>query len=1102
MTIRVALRHLTHYRFDRTVAIGPHSLRLRPAVHTRTPIESYTLRIEPEEHFLNWHQDPFGNYVGRAVFPEPARELRFEVEVIARLVIINPFDFFIEEYAEQFPFEYAAELRRDLSPYLEIREKGPLLREWLAGVDRSPRRTVNFLVELNQRLSREISYTVRMEPGVQTCEQTLQKGSGSCRDTGWMLVQVLRHMGMAARFVSGYLVQLAPDIKSIEGPSGPSEDFTDLHAWAEVFLPGAGWVGLDPTSGLMAGEGHIPLACTPDPSSAAPVNGATDICEVEFHHENRVSRIFEDPRTTKPYSEADWAAATRLGDEIERRLQADDVRLTMGGEPTFVGIDDCDAAEWNTRADGRRKRARAEDLLVRMQADFAPGGVVHHGQGKWYPGEPLPRWALACYWRADGEPVWKNPALLAREDQPVAPPVSRSGDFCQQLAEELALPAGCVHPAYEDSIYFSWQEGRLPVDLDIHEADLGKSLERQKLRQLLDEKLLGKPVAHVLPLAWDPQANAFTTSRWQLRREHLYLVPGASPAGFRLPLDTLEDAPGTADLHPQERSLWESRPALAPHPDRPAPGVLADETVRIALCIEVRQEQLRIFLPPFTDLEHYLTVVAAIERTAEALETPVMIEGYEPPSDWRLRKFALTPDPGVLEVNIHPATHWQELVTNTERLYASAREARLTTEKFLLDGRQTGTGGGNHVTIGGPTPADSPILRRPQLLQSLITFWQHHPGLSYVFSGLFIGPTSQAPRVDEARIEQLYELELAFSHLPEDGTVRPWLVDRILRNLLTDLTGNTHRSEFCIDKLYSPDSASGRQGLLEFRAFEMPPHPRMSLVQMLLLRALISIFWRKPYQAPLVRWGSELHDRFLLPHYAWRDLEDVVSFIRSHGLDFRASWLKPFHEFRFPVYGRLQAGDMELELRTAIEPWNVLGEEATAQGTSRFVDSSVERLQVVVRGMTDGRHVITCNGRRLPMRATGENGVYVCGVRFQAWQPPSSLHPTIPSQSPLVFDLFDTWNGRAVAGCTYHVSHPGGRSYETLPVNAWEAEGRRINRFFEQGHTPGVLHAPAPPPSGGSFEAHGSRAPVLTPEDPPEDPEHTCTFDLRRGSLT
>ncbi len=1100
MTIRVALHHLTRYRFDRSVSISPHTLRLRPAVHTRTPIESYSLRIKPEQHFLNWHQDPFGNHVARAVFPEPARLLEFEVEVIARLVIINPFDFFIEEYAEELPFSYPAEMRRDLAPYLEVREQGPLLKDWLASVDRAPTNTVDFLVALNQRLNREIAYTVRMEPGVQTCEQTLGKAIGSCRDSGWLLVQILRHLGLAARFVSGYLVQLAPDMKSIEGPSGPAADFTDLHAWAEVFLPGAGWVGLDPTSGLMAGEGHIPLSCTPDPASAAPVTGATDVCEVEFHHENRVSRIFEDPRTTRPYSEADWQAAMRLGDEVEARLQADDVRLTMGGEPTFVGIDECDAAEWNTRADGHRKRARAEDLLVRMQAGFAPGGVVHHGQGKWYPGEPLPRWALTCYWRTDGMPVWRDPALLARDDQPESPPVARSGEFCERLATELALPDGCVHPAYEDSTYFAWQEGRLPVDLDIREDDLGKSLERQKLRQLLDGQMLGAPVAHVLPLAWDFRAGAFATCRWQFRRDHLYLIPGASPAGFRLPLDTLADTPRTGELQPQEQSLWETRGPLAPAADRPAPGVLSDATIRLSLCVEVRDGHLRVFLPPFTHLAHYLAVIAAIERTAQALSLPVMIEGYEPPTDWRLRKFALTPDPGVLEVNIHPAANWQELVKNTELLYTEAREARLTTEKFLLDGRQTGTGGGNHVTIGGPTPADSPILRRPSLLQSLITFWQHHPGLSYVFSGLFIGPTSQAPRVDEARMEQLYELELAFSHLPQGDAGQPWLVDRILRNLLTDITGNTHRSEFCIDKLYSPDSASGRQGLLEFRAFEMPPHPRMSLVQMLLLRALISIFWRQPYRRPLVRWGTELHDRFLLPHYAWRDLEDVVAFIREHGLEFRTSWLKPFHEFRFPVYGRLQNRDMELELRTAIEPWNVLGEEATAQGTSRFVDSSVERLQVRVSGMTDERHVVTCNGRRLPLRATGENGVYVCGVRFQAWQPPSSLHPTIRVQSPLVFDLFDTWNGRAVAGCTYHVSHPGGRSYDTLPVNAWEAEGRRINRFWEQGHTPGVLRAAAPMPAGGSFEPRGSEAPLLAPEEPPEDPEHPCTFDLRRGA--
>jgi uncharacterized protein (DUF2126 family)/transglutaminase-like putative cysteine protease len=1078
MTIRVAINHRTEYRYERPVSLSPHVMRLRPAPHCRTPIHAYSLKVTPAKHFINWQQDPFGNHLARVVFPEKTRRLTIEVDVVADMTVINPFDFFLEEYAQKYPFAYDEQLTKELAPYCEVREEGPLLEEWMAGVDRHEQGTVDFLVALNQRLQRDIGYFIRMEPGIQSCEQTLSSRKGSCRDSGWLLVQILRRLGLAARFVSGYLIQLTADLKSLDGPSGPEVDFTDLHAWAEVFVPGAGWLGLDPTSGLFAGEGHIPLACAPDPVSAAPVTGVAESCETEFDFHNQVTRIHEDPRVTRPYTEEQWAAVHALGRQVDRELERQDVRLTMGGEPTFVSIDDMDGAEWNTAATGPAKRRLAADLLQRLRRRFAAGGLLHHGQGKWYPGEQLPRWALSCVWRKDGKPVWRDVDLLAGEDRDYGFGPEEAEAFVRLLAGHLGVDPGLAVPAYEDVFYYLWREARLPHNVDPLQSHLKDPLERQRLARLF-EGGLDRIVGFVLPVRWQdvqPQGG-WRGGRWTFRTGHMFLVSGDSPMGYRLPLDTLPWIPEKERELEPERSPFEARPPLGDtigevmrRYARLVPEPAEDETadaaaVRTALCIEPRDGRLHVFMPPLTHLEHYLDLVASVEATAARLGMPVVIEGYEPPRDERLLRLAVTPDPGVIEVNVHPAHGWEELVASTETLYEEARLARLGTEKFMLDGRHTGTGGGNHVTIGAATPADSPVLRRPDLLRSLIAYWQHHPSLSYLFSGLFVGPTSQAPRVDEARDDSLYELEIAFQQIPEGEVPAPWLVDRLLRNLLVDVTGNTHRTEFCIDKLYSPDTASGRLGLVEFRAFEMPPHARMSVVQMLLLRALIARFWKEPYRRALVRWGTELHDRFLLPHFVWQDYQDVVCELRRAGFAFALEWFAPFYEFRFPHLGVIRSDDgIELELRTAIEPWHVLGEEVTSTGTARFVDSSVERVEVKVRGMTGERHVVACNGRRVPLRPTRNRGEFVAGVRFKAWQPPAGLHPNIPPHSPLVFDIVDLWNRHSIAGCTYHVAHPGGRSYDTFPVNANEAEARRIARFRPIGHSPGLS---APPPEEG-----------------------------------
>ena len=1158
MSIHAALHHVTHYRYDRPVQLGPQVVRLRPAPHCRSRIISYSLKIEPAQHFINWQQDPFANWQARLVFPDKTTEFKVTVDLVAEMAVYNPFDFFLEPAAEQFPFDYDPLLKEELAPYLARAPQGDLFNHYVAGIDRSPQRTIDFLVGLNQRLQHDIGYLIRLEPGVQTPEQTLHKASGSCRDSGWLLVQLLRHCGLAARFVSGYLIQLKADQKSLDGPSGTEVDFTDLHAWAEVYLPGAGWVGLDPTSGLLAGEGHIPLACTPQPSGAAPIEGLVDDARVEFRHDMAVTRIHESPRVTLPYSDAQWADILQLGDAVDLQLQADDVRLTMGGEPTFVGIDDRDGPEWNTAALGPTKRVFALDLLHRLKARYGPNGLLHLGQGKWYPGEQLPRWALSLFWRPDGQPLWRNPALQADERQPQQARPEDAERFIRALAERLGVGTATIAPAYEDAWHYIAAERRLPINVDPFDSRLADEAERARLRRVFTQGL-DKVVGWLLPLrstselAHAPDRPAqpagaerprWLTSRWWFRDNRLVLVPGDSPMGFRLPLNSLpwvadEDLPKAFPKDPyaddadnDALAAADDEPSGAHDPEdrEPRRHESARWVPRTALCVEVRDPVrshtadaelpeiegddeaadakraarsahqaavekyalkpgqssiVYIFMPPLDEVDDYLALVTAIEATAEQLQLPVVLEGYPPPRDKRLKMLQITPDPGVIEANIQPVHHWRELVDNTEFLYQSAFESRLSAEKFMVDGRHTGTGGGNHFVLGGATPADSPFLRRPDLLASLLLYWHNHPSLSYLFSGLFIGPTSQAPRVDEARNDQLYELEIALQEIhrasEEQGdAMPPWLVDRTLRNILIDVTGNTHRSEFCIDKLYSPEGPTGRLGLLELRAFEMPPHARMSIAQKLLMRALVARFWRQPYRAPATRWGTQLHDRFMLPAWVQADFADVMRDMREAGFAFDDAWFAPHFEFRFPIVGDVQLLGMQLELRNALEPWHVMGEESAGGATARYVDSSLERLQLRVTGFNDSRYALTCNGQALPLQPLGTEGEYACGVPFKAWNPWSALHPTIQPHGPLVFDVFDTWNGRSVGGCRYHVAHPGGRSYDSFPINAYEAESRRLARFAPMGHTAG--RAAAPP---AALALPGSR-------------EFPCTLDLRR----
>ena len=1056
MPIFAALRHVTQYRYDRLVTLGTQLIRLRPAAHCRTSISSYGLDISPA-HFINWQQDPFGNYIARVAFPEKTEEFTVEVNLVAEMVAINPFDFFLEPSAELFPFEYDAALAADLQPYRRTDEASPELSAWLEEVDREPRRTLDVLMALNHRLSEDIRYVVRMEPGVQTPAQTLKLASGSCRDSGWLLVHILRHLGFAARFVSGYLIQLTADQESLDGPSGPDADFCDLHAWAEVYVPGAGWIGLDPTSGLLAGEGHLPVACTPEPLGAAPVSGTVDESEVEFDFSMDLTRLVESPRVTKPYSDAEWAAIEATGQLVDERLERGDVRLTMGGEPTFVSLDDLEGEEWSTGADSPAKSALAAKLIERLRKRFAPTASVHFGQGKWYPGEPLPRWAYGLFWREDAEPLWSRPALIATEPaEQVAP--SRAKEFAEALAGRLGLDPALAQAAFEDPL----AAAKATVEAEATEAHEELDSRERIARALAGG--LGEPRCFVLPIQAAQSRDArrrWRSERWAKEGQPLFLLAGDSPAGLRLPLASLPPVDDDDDLGPLVPFL--RAPAL---PTRGQLRLMRSEAssesaesapprgVRTALTVEPRGGFLYVFLPPLNEVEDYVSLIGAVEEVAETLEQPIRIEGYDPPADHRVRCLRVTPDPGVIEVNVAPAASWTELVENTEALYEEARLCRLTAEKFMLDGRHAGTGGGNHVVLGGPTPSDSAFLRRPDLLKSLVGYFNNHPSLSFLFSGLFIGPTSQAPRVDQARDDALYELQIAFDQVPDRSTEVPpaWLVDRLFRDVLVDVTGNTHRTEICIDKLYSPDSATGRQGLVEFRGFEMPPHARMSLAQGLLIRALVARFWEEPYEGRLQHWGTTLHDRFMLPCFVRQDFDEVIAETRAAGVPLEASWFAPHFEFRFPKLGSVDLAGGHLELRGALEPWHVTGEHGVSGGTARYVDSSLERLQVHVTGFAESRYAVTCNGRRVPLQPTGVAGSFAAGVRYRAWQPPNCLHPTIGVHAPLAFDVVDLAAGRSIGGCSYHVGHPGGRNHEAFPVNALEAEGRRLGRFSTVHH--------------------------------------------------
>ena len=1048
MGLQVLLHHRTAYHYSRQVALGPQTIQLRPTPHCRTPIPSYTLAVEPADHTLRWQLDLHSNYAARVLFAAKTSDFSVDVKLVADLSPLNPFDFVVEPSAAQWPFDYPQELSRDLEPYKAGGPPSPRLRAFVAGISKRPRGTVDLLVEINQQVRNAVRYITRMEHGTRPADETLMCGDGSCRDSAWLLVEVLRQLGLAARFVSGYLIQLVND-----QPDSPRQDSVDLHAWCEVFLPGAGWIGLDATSGMLTAEGHIPLVCTPTASQAAPIAGTVEPADVKFTHTMTVTRLNEAAQVSRPFTEDVWQQVRDAAHVVDGMLQSENVRLTMGGEPTFVGLDEPESLQWSLEALGPLKRTRGLALIRDLRRRTAPGGLLHFGQGKWYPNEVLPRWAFHCISRKDGVAVWENVDLIAPDTADGSATQEDAFTFLRALTHRLQVSAENILPAFNAAS--------------------------------TESETLDAPAGYVLPLRRRQPSGqlAWSSQLWFDRPDRLVLTYGDSPIGYRIPVepmpfvapDVLDYGAGTEAYagqpvgqrvplppEPSRRpDLFAMTPPQDPLPPLSADAATATELVRPSLCVEPRNGRLHVFLPYIPVLADYLDLVAAIEDTCNHTGQAIWIEGYTPPFDPRIVNFGLTPDPGVLEVNLPPAATWDELEATNVLLSEEAERNRLTPSKFGYDGSHLSTGGGSHIVLGGTTVPDSPVLRRPDLLRSMVTFWQNHPSLSYLFSGMYVGPTSQYPRVDEARTDALYELEVAFSQLPATDCP-PSILDGLFRNLLVDTTGNTHRAEFCIDKMYPPEGQGLRAGLLELRAFEMAPHVRMNLLQMLLVRALVAILWREPFTGDLTRWGAALHDRFMLPYFVQQDFADVLAFCNRAGIPLQQAWFAPQLEFRFPVIGTVTADGVELELRQALEPWNVLAEETTSSGTGRSVDSSLERMQVKLSGVsTPGRYIVTCNGRRVPLAPTTIPGESIAGIRFRARMLSAALHPTVPVHTPLTFDVIDTWADRTVARCTYFAGPPDGSVHTTKPTSAEEARKRRQERFVVQATPAGKT--PPPP---------------------------------------
>lgn len=1103
MSTRIALTQHYAYRFDRSVRLSTHWLRLRPAPHTPCAISAYSLRVDADPNWLNWLRDPFENHLARLDLPEPVSSLGISMELIAELEPINPFDFLVEPFASRYPFDYPQQLHKELAPYLRIGQTGPRMRAWLDQLDCGPGYILERLEAINAKVAGTVAIAGACTPGPVNLEAVLEQGDGSVWELAWLLTLALRDLGLAARFTHGYRILLDP---------AETTDTASSHAWSEVFLPGAGWVGLDPASGLFTNEGYIPLATAPEPLRAVPIVGYRESCEETRSEEIHLRRLLPQAQPW-PFSESQWADIVGLGHHVDSALDGQHIALSVAGGLSFVSRDEAEATEWTLTALGSDKRRVADELLRRLWHRLAPGGLLHVGQGEIFGGESLPRWNLNCFFRTDGLPVWRHRALLEMTEPMVK---AMHSDDAKRLAEALTRALGLdesfIIPAFEDQLHELWTN-RVLVDYMPSPEEL-LDPEQRRLLALHLSSSRAEAAGYVLPLRWDPTQARWRSGPWTFRRDRLYLTPGTSPIGYRLPLDGFPvgaDAPAEPD---PERCQFEERPLL---PDihgelsarlttlspagatveqadaKPARGASAPRT---ALCIEVRDGRLHIFMPPLTHLEHYLDLVAAVETAALERATPVTFEGYEPPQDYRLRRLKLEPDAGILKAWFPESENWEQQIEVLTAIYQEAAESGLQGERTMADGRRLPPGGHAELLLGGSRPLDSPFLRRPELLRSLIVYWQLHPSLSYLFAGRPVGPGGDAPRPDEGRDESLYELAIALDRIPSGESACPWIPDRLLRHILADPAGDMRRAEIRVDQLYAPDRPALRLGRVMLRCFETPPDAKLAALQTLLVKGLMAFVSDQPQSAEPACWGEALHDRYMLPRLLWEDLCMVLDELNTAGYPFQAEWFEPLAALRFPLLGEVQLGDMTLQLRSAHEPWPVLAEETTAAGVARFIDSANERLEVRATGLTPSRYVLACNGSRVPLQATRVRGEYVAGVRYKVANPPSTLHPTIPPVDALVFDLVDSWTGRVVGGCSYMPSRP--------PI--WGPAGappahRKIQSGEEQVLPLPPITTTAPWSLGGKFVPYGSGKDRISVAADYPNPRRPYLLDLTRRSI-